>query len=111
MVKRLKKEDVISREEYLQRIANLTDEQAVKLGYPSAKVMHLEDRLSELAGKWRRTKDDALVPEYKSVLYEMILNGYDVNTLPIQDQLPRNLMPDLPPEPVQMAIRSVYDSQ
>lgn len=109
MVKKLKSEDVISREDYLQMVSNLTDEDARELGYPSAKVMRLEDQLTELAGKWRRTKEEALIYKYKSVLYEMILNGYDVNTLPIQDQLPDDLMPELPPEPVQMAIKTLYD--
>lgn len=111
MVKRLKSEDVISREEYLQMIAKLTDEDAIELGYPSAKVMRLEDKLSEIAGKWRRTKEHALIHEYKSVLYEMILNGYDVNTLPVQDQLPEDFMPALPPEPVRLAIQKVYETQ
>lgn len=111
MVKRLKTEDVISREEYHQMMTALTDKDARELGYPSAKVMRLEDQLGEIAGKWRRTGEDALIDKYKAVLYEMILNGYDVNTLPIQDQLPDDLMPDLPPEPVRQAIKVVYDSQ
>lgn len=76
------------------------------------KVLGLSYKLSELAGKWRYNQDDdGLVHEYKSVLYEMILNGYDVNTLPIQDQLPEKLMPELPPKPVQMAIQSVYQTE
>jgi hypothetical protein len=41
----------------------------------------------------------------------MILNGYDVDGLPIQDQLPDRLMPELPPKPVQMAIQSVYQAE
>ena len=103
--------DQISVEEHRERMLSLSDDEITEFGYPSKKVLRLSYQLSDLAGKWRRTKNDAIVPEYKGVLYEMILNGYDVNTLPIQDQLPRALMPDLPPKPVQMAIRSVYDSQ
>jgi hypothetical protein len=41
----------------------------------------------------------------------MILNGYDVDGLPIQDQLPENLMPELPPKPVQAAIQRVYQAE
>ena len=84
--------DGISREELMEERRNYTDEQARKLGYPSATVLLLSDRLGEIAGKWRRTKDDALVPEYRATLYDMILKGYDVDTLPIQDQLPPELM-------------------
>ena len=88
-----------------------TDADARRHGYPNLKVMKLEWELTRIAAEWRDTKDDALVHEYKSVLYEMILNGYDVNTLPIQDQLPRRLMPELPPKPVQQAIKTVYDAE
>lgn len=91
-------------------LENSTDEDARRQGYPSLKVMKLEYQLSQIAGKWRYTKEDALVDKYKSVLYEMILHGYDVNTLPIQDQLPSPLMPELPPEPVRKAIQSVYEA-
>ena len=90
---------------------NYTDEDARRHGYPSLKVMKLEYQLSQIAGEWRYTKADALIDKYKSVLYEMILHGYDVNTLPIQDQLPSRLMPEMPPKPVQKAIQSVYSSE
>ena len=92
-------------------LSKYTDEDARKSGYPSLKVMKLEYELTRIAGAWRETKDDALVYKYKSVLYEMILNGYDVNTLPIQDQLPDELMPELPPEPVQSAIKRIYQPE
>ena len=92
-------------------VDNYTEEDARKSGYPSLKVMKLEYELTRIAGAWRETKRDSLVHEYKRVLYEMILNGYDVNTLPIQDQLPDERMPDLPPEPVQNAIKRVCDSR
>ncbi len=109
MVKRLTMNDQLSREQYLQRVSQYTDEDAQKLGYPSAEVLRLEIKLGEIAGKWRNNQDDeALVLEYERVLYKMILKGYDVNTLPIQDQLPDTLMPDLPPKPVQMAIQTAY---
>ena len=111
MVKRLTLKDQITREEYLQRVAQYTDADAIRLGYPSAKVLRLEIKLGEIAGAWRKTKNASLVYEYKSVLYEMILNGYDVNTLPVQDQLPDELMPELPPETVCMAIQRVYETQ
>ncbi|MEM9950225.1 MAG: hypothetical protein AAF846_01385 [Chloroflexota bacterium] len=109
--KRLKWDDMISPEQANVERQNYTDEDARKLGYPNVEVLHLADSLSALAGKWRRTKDAVLVHEYKSTLYEMILKGYDVNTLPVQDQLPDDLMPDLPSEPVQRAIKTVYESQ
>ena len=108
MVKRLTLDDMKSVEQYRAEMEKLTEDEVQRLGHPSKKVMRLEWRLSEIAGSWRDAKTDALVHEYKSVLYEMILNGYDVNTLPIQDQLPENLMPELPPEPVQIAIQRVY---
>ena len=112
MVKRLTMKDQLSREEYLQRVIQYTDEDAKKLGYPSAEVLRLEIKLGELAGKWRNNQDDeSLVLEYERVLYKMILNGYDVDTLPIQDQLPDELMPELPPKPVQMAIQSVFQTE
>jgi len=88
-----------------------TEEDAHKSGYPSLKVMKLEYELTRIAGAWRETKNESLVYEYKSVLLEMILNGYDINTLPVQDQLPDELMPDLPPEPVQVAIKRVYQTE
>ncbi|MEM9953107.1 MAG: hypothetical protein AAF846_16000 [Chloroflexota bacterium] len=91
-------------------IENYTDEDAINSGYPSLKVMKLEYELTQIAGTWRDTKDEALVYQYKSVLYEMILSGYDVNTLPIQDQLPDDFMPELPPEPVQIAIKRAYET-
>lgn len=111
MVKRLTLKDQMTREEYLKRVNKYTDEDAIKLGYPSADVLRLEIRLGEIAGAWRENKTDELACEYKSVLYEMILKGYDVNTLPIQDQLPDRVMPDLPPQSVQQAIRKVYQTE
>ena len=110
MVKRLTLKDQLTREEYLQRVREYTDDDAQRLGYISAEVLRLETNLGEIAGKWRRTKEDALVLEYKSVLYEMILKGYDVTTLPIQDQLPDDLMPDMPPLEVLQAIQNAYAS-
>lgn len=112
MVKRLTMKDQLSREQYLKRVSQYTDEDAQKLGYPSAEVLRLEIKLGEIAGKWRYNQDDeSLVLEYERVLYKMILKGYDVNTLPIQDQLPDELMPELPPKPVQAAIQSVYQAE
>jgi len=111
MVKRLTLKDQITRDEYLQRIHQYTDEDATKHGYPSAEVLRLEVKLGEIAGAWRKTKDDKYVYEYASILYKMILNGYDVEGLPIQDQLPDELMPELPPQPVQAAIKRVYQAE
>ena len=112
MVKRLTLADMKTVEQHRAEMEKLTEEDVQGLGHPSKKVMRLEWRLSEIAGKWRDNQNDmGLVHEYKSVLYEMILNGYDVNTLPIQDQLPDRLMPELPPKPVQMAIQSVYQTE
>ncbi|MDQ7027139.1 MAG: hypothetical protein Q9P44_16460 [Anaerolineae bacterium] len=110
-MKRLTMKDQITVREHRQRMLSLSDDEVKKFGYPNAKVLRLSYRLSEIVGKWRGVKTDALVHEYKSVLYEMILNGYDVNTLPIQDQLPEDLMPELPPEPVQAAIQRVYHAE
>jgi hypothetical protein len=112
MVKRLTMKDQLSREQYLQRVSQYTDEDAHRLGYPSVEVLRLEIKLGEIAGKWRYNQDDeSLVLEYERVLYKMILKGYDVNTLPIQDQLPDRLMPELPPEPVQAAIQRIYQAK
>ncbi len=109
--RRLTWDDMLTPEEGREERENYTEEDARKLGYPSLEVLHLADYLSTLAGKWRRTKEDALVYEYERILYKMLLKGYDVNTLPVQDQLPDDLMPELPPEPVQEAIQAVYNSQ
>ena len=111
MVKRLTLADMKTVEQHRAEMEKLTEEEVQRLGHPSKKVMRLEWRLSEIAGEWRYNKVEALVHEYKSVLYEMILNGYDVDSLPIQDQLPDELMPELPPKPVQMAIQSVYHTE
>lgn len=111
MVKRLTLKDQLTREEYLQRVARYTNADARRLGYPSADVLRLEIKLGELAGAWRTTKAPHLVHEYSSLLYRMILNGYDVNMLAVQDQLPQELMPVLPPEAVQTAIKQVYHEE
>jgi len=58
--------------------------------------------------KWRGTKRDDLISEYKHVLYEMILKGYDVDELDIQDQLPPEHMPELPPKKVLKGILKSY---
>lgn len=110
-MKRLTMKDQITVEEHRQRMLELSDDEVKKFGYPNAKVLRLSYQLSEIAGKWRDLKTDALVYEYKSVLYEMILNGYDVMKLSVQDQLPAEYMPELPPKPVQMAIQGVYQAE
>jgi|GEM_PF-2215500 len=106
MAKRLKWDDMKPADS--DELKDYTDEDAQRHGYPSLEVMRLEYQLTAIAGEWRRTKENALVHDYKAVLYEMILKGYDVNTLPIQDQLPDELMPDLPPKPIQQAIIKAY---
>ncbi len=97
MVKFLTWDDMKSPEQYEQWLNNITDEVAQRHGYPNAEVMQLEDKLGQIADKWRTTKDSTLVEEYKAVLYRMIERGYNVNTLLIEDQLPVDLMPELPP--------------
>ncbi|MEL7433953.1 MAG: hypothetical protein AAFN11_08390, partial [Chloroflexota bacterium] len=92
-------------------LENYTDADARRHGYISLDVMRLAYKLTEIAGEWRSTKEDALVQEYERVLYKMILKGYDLNTLPIQDQLPDDLMPELPPQSVQVAIKRAYERQ
>ncbi|MCI0714039.1 MAG: hypothetical protein L0154_28040 [Chloroflexi bacterium] len=77
-IRTLKPGDGISHEEAMERRRHYTDEDARKLGYPNVHVLHLEDRLGQIAGQWRRTKDDQLVSKYRETLYEMILNGYNV---------------------------------
>jgi len=111
MVKRLSLNDMKSVEQFRAEMEQLTEEEVQELGHPSKEVMRLEWRLTEIAGEWRETKDNHLVHEYASVLYKMIFNGYDVNTLPVQDQLPDDLMPELPPKPVQAAIKRVYQAE
>lgn len=106
MVERLTLDDIKTVEQYRAEMEKLTEAEIQRLGLPSKKVMRLEWRLGEIAGKWRKTKTDALVLEYERVLYKMILNGYDVDTLPIQDQLPDRFMPELPTKPVQIAYQT-----
>lgn len=74
-------------------LAKNTDEDPQKSGYPSLKVMKLAYELTRIAGAWRETKHGGLVHEDKSVLYEMILNGYDVNTLSLKINYPMNGCP------------------
>ncbi|MEO1666685.1 MAG: hypothetical protein AAFU54_18755 [Chloroflexota bacterium] len=107
MVKKLKPGDGISHEESTLKRRNYTDAQAQSLGYPSAEVLRLSDDLSALAGEWRNTKSDNVATRYRETLLTMILKGYDVDTLPVQDQLPEDLMPDLPHPRVQEAIQQV----
>jgi len=109
MVKRLTLKDQLTREEFLKRVQEYTDEDASRLGYPSADVIRLEIQLGELAGEWRETKDDKLASRYREVLLTMILKGYDVDTLPVQDHLPEEHMPDLPPQPIRKAIKDAYE--
>ena len=104
----LKWEDMGSHDAYLEERRHYTDEQARKLGYASAEVLRLFDQLSAIAGEWRTTKKTELVTQYRETLYAMILKGYDVDTLPLQDQLPAELMPDLPPGNVRSAILEAY---
>ena len=110
MAKRLKWEDMKSPEEYTAERQNYSDEQAQDLGYPSAKVLHLYDHLSNLAGEWRSSRSETLAHEYGKTLLDMILKGYDVDHLPIQDQLPLNLMPEIPPDSVLVAIKDALQS-
>ena len=87
MVKRLTLDDMKTVEQHRAEMEKLTEEEVQRLGHPSKKVMRLEWRLSEIAGKWRSNQDDmGLVHEYKSVLYELILNGYNVDGLPIHPE-------------------------
>jgi hypothetical protein len=109
MVKRLTLKDQLTREEYLERVQQYTDEDAHRLGYSSAEVLRLEIRLGELAGEWRETKDDRVASRYRETLLTMILKGYDIDTLPVQDQLPEEYMPDFPPQPVRKAIIEAYE--
>lgn len=96
----LKLDDMKSADEIQTNRSSYTDEQAQQLGYPSAEVMRLSDRLFDLAAEWRGTQDAALIREYHLVLYKMVLKGYDVDELDIQAQLPLELMPELPPKEV-----------
>ncbi|QPC83515.1 hypothetical protein G4Y79_03785 [Phototrophicus methaneseepsis] len=91
--KRLKMQDMQEPEENKQERENYTDEVAVRLGYPNAMVLRLADRLSELAGCWRKTRDVQYVDDYREVLLKMIENGYNLANLPIPSQLPDELMP------------------
>lgn len=111
MVKRLTPADMKSHEELMEERRNYTDEQARQFGYPSVYVLHQEDRLTWLAGAWRETKDDRYVKEYAAVLNDMILHGYDVDGLDIEDQLPEALMPQLPPRKVREAILKAYAAE
>jgi hypothetical protein len=102
--KRLTWDDMKKPEDYDAERRQFTDERAQKLGYPSAEVLHLYDHLSKLAGEWRSTKSETVAHEYGKTLLDMILKGYDVDSLPIQDQLPSELMPEIPPSKVREAI-------
>lgn len=110
MVKRLTKNDMKSVEQYKAERQSYTDAQAQNLGYPNAEVLRLSDRLSNIATQWRESKADTLVLTYQNILYQMIFKGYDVETLPIQDQLPPELMPELP-QKVTDAIQRVFQTE
>lgn len=108
--KELNPTDMQSQEEFLAERQNFNDEQARKLGYPSAELLRLSDKLGQLAGQWRRTKDQALVHEYGKLLLTMILKGYDVNQLDIEDCLPKEFMPEIPNARVREAIADALSS-
>ena len=99
MVRFLSWDDVDSstEEEFERRLKNYSDEHARAIGYANAEVLYLEHELGKIAGAWRTSKDPALVAQYRDKLYEMIEKGYDYNMLLPQDQLPVDLMPELPP--------------
>jgi hypothetical protein len=71
-----------------------------------AEVLRLADKLSYLAGTWRKLKQETIVHEYGKTLLTMILKGYNLDRLPIEDQLPEELMPYSPPLAVRQAIRA-----
>lgn len=102
--KKLTWEQMKSPEAVTAERQNYSDEKARELGYPSAEVLRLADHLSNLAGQWRSTREQAVVHEYGKTLLDMILKGYDVDGLPIQDQLPEDLMPEIPSQKVRTAI-------
>lgn len=78
------------------------------MGYPSAEVLRLSDDLTQLVVEWRETKDETVAIRYREILLRMILKGFDIDNLDMQDHLPEEHMPDLPPQPVRKAIIQAY---
>jgi hypothetical protein len=52
----------------------------------------LMSELAYLAGKWRTTKEDALIGRYQTILRTLVFIGYD-EELPLELELPDELMP------------------
>lgn len=67
--------------------------QLVKHGYSDNPIYdELLWKLSELAGLWRRTKDETVVTRYHHILLSLLELGYD-EALDAELELPDHLMP------------------
>ena len=76
-------------------LQSLTDEVARRWGYADKEMYLKEYQLGQLAGRWRRTKDQADVERYHRLFNELVASGWDPLTLDIEYQLPIELMPKL----------------
>jgi hypothetical protein len=82
-----------------QEIDNLiTDEMAQRDGYANADMLRKELRLGDIAARWRSLKTDDVVEEYHALFAELIEDGWNPHFLDFDQALPRELMPELPPQ-------------
>jgi hypothetical protein len=106
--KRPKPEAGVSREVYLAKFQDYSNTNAQKLDYPNLEVFHLAHRFSYIAREWSKTKAQEFVREYGETLYTMLLKGYNIILLPVENQLPEELMTEMPQASVLAAIRQAY---
>ena len=60
---------------------------------PDPLMEALEDRLALLAGEWRLTHNENVIPQYHAVYNCMVALGWD-QSLDMESHLPTRLMPD-----------------
>ncbi len=88
--------DTVSTGDAHQERYHISDETARKMGYPGAKVYGMEIRLAELAQKWHKTHDKAVLADYHILYYKMIVFGYLPESFAPETEIEPEYMPELP---------------
>lgn len=88
--------DTVSSDDVHQMRYAVSEETARKMGYPSAKVYAMEVRLAELARQWHQSHDKAILLEYHTLYYKMIVFGYPPEAFGPETEIETEYMPELP---------------
>jgi hypothetical protein len=94
--KPLTHDDTVSSDEVHDMRYTINEETARKMGYPSAKVYAMEVRLAELARQWHQTHDEAVLSDYHTLYYKMIVFGYSPEAFGPETEIETEHMPELP---------------